>query len=82
MDNLNKNMASLWNQLNQLQTGMTMIAHALNASTDQLGHKDWQIVNLLSQTNNLTALLADKEMLLNKSQVMQNADCTLTVHVV
>ena len=48
---------------------MTTLAHALNVSKDQLGHKDGQIGDLMTQNNNLTALLANKDMLLNKSQV-------------
>ena len=56
--------------MNQLQTNMATIASAFNVSKDQLGRKDWEIVGLLSQNSNLTDLLANKDMLLNKSQVI------------
>ena len=55
--------------MSQLQIDMSTLAQALNVSKDQLTNKDGQIVDLTSQNNNLTALLANKEMLLNKSQV-------------
>ena len=65
--------------MNQLQTNMETIAKAFNISKDQLGRKEWQIVGLLSQNSNLTGLLADKDTLLNKSQV-NTLVCSITLN--
>lgn len=70
VDNLNRNVDSLWKSLNQLQTDISTLAQALNVSKDQLSHKDGQIGDLLSHNSNLTAQLANTNMLLNKSQVI------------
>ena len=67
--NLNSNVDSLWKTLGQLQFDLWTMSRALNDTKDQSIQKDGQIHDLMSQNSNLTALLANKDLLLKKSQV-------------
>ncbi|KAL4225846.1 MAM domain [Mactra antiquata] len=68
IDGLNANMNTLWSSITKLQNNFNNLAQELNVTQEQLGMKESELAALLTDKNNIQALLTSNELLLNKSK--------------
>ncbi|XP_053377463.1 MAM and LDL-receptor class A domain-containing protein 2-like [Mercenaria mercenaria] len=69
VESLNSNMQSLWSTMNTLQQNFNSLAGQLNVTQQKLGMKESEVAALLADNHNISAQLANHQLLMNKSQV-------------